>query len=431
MKDEEVYEKVRDILNENLVTGYSKSQDTHFTYIKPSKKFYRFQFFWDNCFHIFILTSLGENELAKKLLRTQFAMQHEDGFVGHVHYWNNVLPARTTDIFQTKPGLGINLVRSHMSALIQPPLVAQALQRIWRATGDREFLQEMLPKLKKLFNWLAVNRDFDGDGLITIITPFESGMDWKPSYDPVVGFPRQKADKRLFWKVIGIDFRNFMRNYNQEKIKKRDRFRVKDVGFNTIYVQNLRAMAQLCEEVGENEEARKYRDRATRVKDSMIKLMYDEEDAAFYDVYGKENKKLRILTATVFYPVVIDDMPEEYSRKVMDRHFFNEKEFHTKYPIPSLAINDPAFYPGHSMFIWRGPTWIVNNWFMHKFLMHQGYGDEARHLINSIKNLIEKSGFREYYNPFNGEGNGAHNFTWAGLIVDMMKMEKGEVEREL
>ena len=94
------------------------------------------------------------------------------------------------------------------------------------------------------------------------------------------------------------------------------------------------------------------------------------------------------------------------------------------YPIPSVAKNHPSFDPTATMYIWRGPTWIVNNWFMHQFLMENGYEKESKRLIDSIRSLIEKSGFREYYNPFTGEGYGAKDFTWAGLVLDMIQMEE-------
>lgn len=61
---------------------------------------------------------------------------------------------------------------------------------------------------------------------------------------------------------------------------------------------------------------------------------------------------------------------------------------------------------------------------MHQFLIGNGYGNESKRLIESIKELIEKSGFREYYNPFTGQGYGAEEFTWAGLVLDMIEMEK-------
>lgn len=153
--------------------------------------------------------------------------------------------------------------------------------------------------------------------------------------------------------------------------------------------------------------------------------MYDDASAAFYDVYGKENTKIKILTPTIFFPVVIKEMPEAITKKVVETHFFNKEEFEVPFPIPSVAKNHPSFNPGESMYIWRGPTWILFNWFMHQFLMDKGYRKESKMLIKSIKTLIEQSGFREYYNPFTGEGYGAHDFTWAGLVVDMMNMEEG------
>lgn len=57
---------------------------------------------------------------------------------------------------------------------------------------------------------------------------------------------------------------------------------------------------------------------------------------------------------------------------------------------------------------------------MHKYLMRNEHQDKAKTLIESMLKLVEKSGFREYYNPFTGEGYGGKDFTWAGLILDMM-----------
>ena len=423
MNEDKIYGKAREVMFENMVAGYSRSTDTHFHYTQPSPDQYPYQFFWDTCLHVFILTALGEHEMAKKHLVSLFALQEEDGFVGHMIYWNNVLPGRLTDIFQSKPSLKGRLLRTHMSALIQPPLVAQALLRIYEVSGDQEFLRQMLPKLKKYYAWLAHHRDFDGDGLITILSPFESGIDWKPSFDVVVGFPQKKADWRLFWKVVWVDVRNFFYNYNTDKIYRKGYFLVKEVGVNTIYAQNLLAMAKLCR-VLNDPEAAAFEARADKVMQSMIRVMYDEETAAFYDVHGKENTQIKVLTPTVFFPVVNPRMPEEITQKVIDTHFSNGKTFDVPFPIPSVVKSHPAFNPKQSLYIWRGPTWILFNWWMHQFFLEKGHQQEAHKLIESIRQLIERSGFREYYHPFTGEGYGARDFTWAGLVVDMMNMEK-------
>lgn len=423
MTAQELYEKVKKVMHENMVKGRLKD-GRKFHYTKPSPTRYPFQFFWDTCFHIYIFSALGEQDMAKEHLRSLFALQRPNGFVGHMIYWNRLRPGRLTDFFQSEPRFQ-NLFRSHMSALIQPPLVAQATERLYKASGDKVFLTEMMPKLKAYYDWLANNRDFEGDHLLSIISPFESGMDWKPTYDVVLGLKAKKASRRLFLNVVGVDIRNFLHDFNLRKIYRKNYFVVKDAGLNTVYAQNLRALSRLCEATGDSA-AERYRNLSEEVRKSMLRLMYDEEDAAFYDLYGKDNTKIKVLTPTIFYPVVIEDMPDDVTQKVVKRHFFNEDEFGVPFPIPSVAKNSPSFDPGPSMYIWRGPTWIVNNWFMHQFLMEKGYYKESGKLISSIKELIKKSGFCEYYNPFTGEGYGAADFTWAGLVLDMMQMEEGK-----
>jgi len=102
------------------------------------------------------------------------------------------------------------------------------------------------------------------------------------------------------------------------------------------------------------------------------------------------------------------------------------------FPVPSLAVDEPAFKPGASLYIWRGPTWVVFNWFMQQFLLEKGYTQEAQELLLSVKRLITQSGFREYYNPFTGEGHGAADFTWSGLVVDMIdRQQEAEAETGL
>ncbi|MDT0676976.1 MGH1-like glycoside hydrolase domain-containing protein [Autumnicola musiva] len=383
MTNKELFEKVNKLLNDNMEKGGGKNKPFfHFT--RPSPGTYPYNFFWDTCFHVFIFCSLGEDEMAKKHIRSLFALQNKDEFVGHMIYWNRLKPGRWTDIFQSLPRLR-NLFRSHTSAIIQPPLVAQAVERIYESSGDKKFLKEMLPKLKKYYSWLAGNRDFQNDKLLTIISSFESGMDWKPTFDVPAGFKPGRANWQLFLRLTGIDFRNYINNYNYKRIYKKGYFLVKDVAFNTIYAQNLRAMSRLCQ-IMNDPDAKAYAELSNKVVDSIMELMYNKEDDAFYDCYGKDNEQIKILTPTIFYPVILDGISEEVRKAVTKRHFFNNKEFQMPYPLPSLAKKEAAFNPNQSIYIWRGPTWIVHNWFLHKFIMIRGYGDESKKLVESIKN---------------------------------------------
>ena len=422
MTDPEIREAVREMLLANTHEGWSRKFKTGFCYIQPSPGTYPYQYFWDTCLHVFILTGLGEYELARKNMLSLFAMQEADGFVGHMLFWSRPLPAKWTDFFQGRPSR--DLLRPHMSALVQPPLVAQTVQRIYEGTQDRQFLETMVPKLKRYFDWLGTNRDFDCDGLLSIITPFESGMDWKPTFDEAVGFDHGIANRRLFWKVVRVDARNFFHRYNLATLYRKNHFLVKEVGFNTIYAQNLVAMADLCDAL-EDPDAARYRDLSRKVVGAMIEHMYDDESAAFYDIHARSNQKIRVLTPTILFPLVIRDLPREIGAALIDRHLFKEEEFAATFPIPSVAKNDPSFDPQESEYLWRGPTWVFYNWFIYQCLYYRDYKTEAAVLRDTIRELIGKSGFREYYNPFTGEGYGARDFTWSGLVVDMLNIDGG------
>ncbi len=207
MTDSQLHEKVRQLLLNNIRDGYSRLLGQRYCYIAPACGTYPYQWFWDTCFHLMLLTRLGEYDWAKRTFRSLFAMQEEDGFVGHMIFWNQVLPKRRTDVVQARPDW--TTLRPHMSPLIQPIFSATALLQLFEACGDGVYLGEMYARVRRYHEWLASTRDFNGDGLLTIISPFESGMDWKASYDIVLGYtqratPRLLYANRLFWKAVAV-----------------------------------------------------------------------------------------------------------------------------------------------------------------------------------------------------------------------------------
>ena len=170
MTEAELRSRARRLLLGNVKDGYSALLGQSYCYIAPALKPYPFQWFWDTCFHVVILARLGEYDLAKRGLRSLFAMQEDNGFVGHMIFWKQVLPRRRSDIMQAKPTW--QALRPHMSALVQPPLAGIALHTLYEACHDRVYLGEMYARVRRHHEWLASHRDFDGDGLLTIISPF-------------------------------------------------------------------------------------------------------------------------------------------------------------------------------------------------------------------------------------------------------------------
>jgi hypothetical protein len=409
---DEIHERARKLLAANTNHGYCDYFQTEYWTIHPSPGTYPFQYFWDSCLHAFILTSLGEADLAARNFRSLYAMQGDDGFVGHMLYWDRLIPAVWTDSFQARFA---DQNRPHMSAFIQPPLSAQALHRIWHHTKDDDFLREMLPKVKKHFDWLANHRDFDGDGLLGILNMFESGIDWKPSQDELYCDKTKSGDK-LYARVIGNDFHNFVNDYDCDQAP----VKIKEVATNTIYARNLETLSQLCTQINDPD-AEKYDKRAENVRNSIQNIMYDDAAAAFWDVTCGDNRPLKTLTPTIFFPIALPNTTKAQAQKILDTHFHNKDEFATEYPLPSVAANDSSYDPAASKFLWRGPTWALYNWYVYQALFYNDFQNEAQILRDSIHKLMTKSGFREYYNPSTGEGGGAEHFTWSGLLIDMLK----------
>jgi glycogen debranching enzyme len=86
--------------------------------------------------------------------------------------------------------------------------------------------------------------------------------------------------------------------------------------------------------------------------------------------------------------------------------------------VPTCDIQSAAFSrDGY----WRGPTWVNTNWLIWSGATLQGLTVIADLLYGSTLRLIRQSGFREYFDPFDGTGRGSHDFSWsAALVLDLL-----------
>ncbi len=49
-----------------------------------------------------------------------------------------------------------------------------------------------------------------------------------------------------------------------------------------------------------------------------------------------------------------------------------------------------------------------------------GYGEEADRIVTGLGRAALRDGFREYYDPRDGEGLAARGFGWSTLLVDLL-----------
>ena len=132
----------------------------------------------------------------------------------------------------------------NFSATMQPPIIAYAVERVYQATGDREFLDNALPVLTAFYRWVREARDPDDDGLIAVIQPEEAGTDCSPKYDDILGL--EELTNRGFITALRKVYAAYepMRG-DDHRILAADYFHVEDVLVNSIYAMGMRSLARL------------------------------------------------------------------------------------------------------------------------------------------------------------------------------------------
>jgi len=376
-----------------------------YQYTLPSPDSYPYQWLWDSCFHAIILTHYNTGD-AKKELLSLVAKQFTNGMIPHMNYWQE--PEKTN--FPK-----IDWGKEDSSSITQPPMLAYAVWQIYQKDQDLEFLSNIYGHIKRFYDYLLKERDPRGHHLVSIINPDESGEDNSPRFDLPLNLPPKQTIEENYKKRLELISKNHKCNFDAPFCMK-NFFWAKDVPFNSILVENLKILSSIADKLNFDEESEYYHHQASLIKEAMRSLML--EDGIFWSTYGKDYKKIKVKTWAIFSPLFAKVATDSEAKNLIKNYFLNPDEFYLPFILPTTSKSDPAFDPKG---FWRGPIWMSLNWIVFKGLKNYGFQMEAKYLLDCSIKLLEKSGFREQYNPLTGEGFGARNFTWGGLIADMLE----------
>ena len=221
--------------------------------------------------------------------------------------------------------------------------------------------------------WLEANRDLDGDGLLWIVQPDESGLDSSPKFDPVWG---RRAHAHLGF--IALIQRNRRREWDARRILDDGGPLLCEVVVNVLWcLARLaagepsitpgadrpllgRAAAGLFLDVARGEIARERRDRP-----------------------GRGDHRVRTSTWSALAPLALPDLPEEIGRRLVEEHLLDAERYWT--PVPAaLGLAAGAELRAARLgdvFVrryWRGPTWINSAWLLWLGLRRLGYDERGR-----------------------------------------------------
>ena len=276
------------LLRTNLRVGVDRRTGREHRYLCPSPHEYRWQWFWDSCFHA-VAAAHVDAEHAVAELEALLAMQREDGFIGHMHFWERrwLDPGDLWSMLQSKPAL-----RPHSSGLIQPPVLAQAVERVAEIAGDASLPLRFMERLDRYHAWLGEHRA-DGDGLIAVVSPYETGTDHSPAFDAMLGVTACYPNAyRLQARLRLLDLRLAFRRYDNAAMMRSGPFYAKDPLVNALYADALETMARMHRAQGNAAAAEVYEERATGVVEAMLRKMYLPEGAPSSCLRGAERSAL-------------------------------------------------------------------------------------------------------------------------------------------
>ncbi|HEV7563079.1 MAG TPA: hypothetical protein VGO24_06210 [Solirubrobacterales bacterium] len=369
-----------------------------YRYTRPSPSRYPWQWYWDSCFAA-IAWRRFDPARARAELESLLAAQRPDGFIGHTIFWSHPVSLLRLAFYNVAS-------RSAMqTGTIQPPLLAWA----WRiAVGDPR--EE--PRIARHMDWLAANRDLDGDGLLWILQPDESGLDASPKFEPVWG---RRSNGRIGFPLLVR--RNRRLGFDARRIRERGGPVLCETLVNTMWSLSLQAMG---------------RPSATP---ALVERLWDERRGLFVDEAQPGGLRPAPLTWASLAPLALPDLPQEIGRRLVEEHLLNEREFRTPVAPPSVAASDPGYEPGGGKGLirryWRGPTWVNSAWLVWLGMRRLGYEAEAQRLADGVIAAVAREGLREYYDPRTGKGLGAKDFAWSALVAELSAPDEGALRSHL
>jgi hypothetical protein len=391
----------RSVLSANWREG--RRGATSFSYTAPSPGRYPWQWYWDSCFAAIAWRHFDRGR-ARAELSSLLAAARPDGFIGHTIFWGEPVD-RVRGLFYN--------VRSRsdfMTSTIQPPLLAWA----WRiAVGDPG--EE--PAILRHHECVERERDLDGDGLIWILQPDESGLDASPKFDSAWGW---RADGLPGFPLLVR--RNRRLNFDIARVQGAGGTVVCGTATNVLHNLSRLALGQ------------------PSLTPTLIERLYDERTGLFHQLVRPAGPRgraraHRVVTWAALSPLALPDLPESIGRRLVEEYLLEPERFWLPVPPPSVSASEATFSMKDRFLLlrryWRGPTWINAAWLLWLGLVRLGYGPEADEMGARISCAVASAGLREYYDPYTGAGMGARHFSWSALAMEFVNRDRGSARSHL
>ncbi len=392
-------------------------------YTVPSSGLYPFQWNWDSC-----VVALGwatvDEKRAWQEIESLFSAQWPDGMVPHIVFH------RADPGYFPGPALWDTGRQPASSGITQPPVAASCVRWLYEAAADRAAaaaaLERLFPKLLAWHRWFHRERDPHGTGAVASLHPWETGMDNSPTWDeplmrvePVVAVtaaerrdlahvdPAERPTAEEYDRYLTLVERFRRLRYDARRMFEDSPFRVIDPGTNAILLRADRDLAALASVLHRPRERSEIESWIRLGERALPRWLADPADGLWHAFDLLRGSRLPARTHAGFLAFYAG-LGEPRLAETLARWMAG-----TRHSLSSVEPGSPSFDPRR---YWRGPVWPVINFLVGRGLEETGYAGLAHRLRSDLRDLVARSGFREYFDPLTGDGLGGSDFSWTAAI---------------
>ncbi|WP_435853744.1 MGH1-like glycoside hydrolase domain-containing protein [Streptomyces sparsogenes] len=412
----------------------------------PSRGLYPHQWSWDSAFIAIGLRHLSAPR-AQRELETLLSAQWGDGRIPHIVF----NPAVPLDAYFPSPdfwrsssaGAAAGAPAAvETSGIVQPPVHALACLLVHRAdprtSARRGFLARLYPRLAAWHRYLTEARDLGGHGLVSVVHPWEPGMDNSPCWDapleriePAAPGTFRRADLHhgaAADRPTDLDYGRYVRlaaDYRDRGYRDDGplpAFAVEDPGVNALLIASEHALAEIATAVGAAPAP--HRARARRLTDALAERLWHPGTGLFLCRDLRDDTLIPERGAAGLLPLIVPDLPADIATRLIRTatgpHFGLGAATRL---VPSYDLLGAAFDASR---YWRGPAWFNVNWLVERGLRLHGAAPLADTLRSAALATAVSSGFAEYVDPYTGQARGTRDFSWtAALALDLLVADLG------
>lgn len=314
--------------------------------------------------------------------------------------------------YQRDDGLFPYKITPSGPAFNQIQLVTPLARSVWNHFRlnrlDTDWLSQMFGAMARYDGWLARYRDTLGTGAVEAFSTYDTGHDLSSR----------------FWHVPDSPFGNDPTRYDPDNPILP--FIAPDLTANVACQRDY--LGAIADHLGGDGNA--WRSKADASRRALYEQCYDPNDAFFYD-RDRHGRIVRIQSDNLLRVLACEIGDAESFAEALERYLLNTRKFFAKFPLTSIALDDPRFDPTFGQNSWNGPTnFLTLIRTPHAFEQH-GHHTELSWIIQpALSALFAADRFPQTLNPFSGEAGFTEKYSPAILcLLDFVERLSGILPR--